>query len=108
MIDLDELERLAEKPDCNTDELITLADAVRPLIERVRELEEMSDRAIDEAGYLLGCMPTLDCRVCDYHDYCPEPMPGYEPDIETCRAAMRIFCDPKGAQISENAAEEAE
>lgn len=42
-LDLDALLRLAEKPDCNMDELITLADAVKPLIERVRELENAMD-----------------------------------------------------------------
>ena len=87
-------------------EYITAAcNAVPELIARVRELEEWCNRAIDEAGYLLGCMPALDCRVCDYHDYCPEPMPGFEPDIETCRATMRNFCNPNGEPINKEAGE---
>lgn len=71
MIDLDALEKLAEKPDCNTDELITLADAVKPLIERVRELERQRDwlasqhaKACLDAASDACAWNTGDCPVC--------------------------------------------
>lgn len=57
-VDLDALLRLAEKPDCNMDELITLADAVKPLIERVRVLERTLEIL---EGYDLAVCSCWDC-----------------------------------------------
>ena len=64
--DIEKLLQLVEKPDCTTDELIILADAVKPLIEKVRELERMADIMAEQ----LACVeiaPSI-CRGCKEQD----------------------------------------
>lgn len=80
---------------CFNEPIVAISHAdMKRICERVATLEEHLNRAVNEAGYLLSNYPTLDCRACDYEKWCPEPTPGEEPDIETCRAALHRYCDP--------------
>lgn len=66
----------------------------RTLRERVRELEEYSERLNHEAACLIGSFPTMDCRHCDYSSWCGRDETRIEPDFDICKAAILNFCKP--------------
>lgn len=71
MIDIDELERLANNPKCNLYGIIYLAESVPELIARVRELERQREwfasqhaKACLDAANDACSWNTGDCPVC--------------------------------------------
>lgn len=69
-----------------------LIAANRNLQKRVRELEDNIEMLTHEAACLIGSMPTLDCRICDYSAWCGRDETQVDPDFYMCKEAIFNFC----------------
>lgn len=63
---------------------------------RIRYLEQMVSALGREAAYLSTQMPILDCRVCEYAQWCDREADQLDPDELMCQEAILRYCEPDG------------
>lgn len=61
---------------------------------RIRYLERMVSALGREAAYLTTQMPILDCRVCEYAQWCDREADQLDPDELMCQEAILRYCEP--------------
>lgn len=95
------LQSYAANPMQAVEDVLELAREANELEDRVKELEEYRDRLAHEAAYLAGAYPVLDCRICDYSEFCPRNETRIEPDFDICKAAILNICKPDMKEAEE-------